>query len=77
LDIATTSVALDLKLGLGVVEVLVAVFCGVGLTDHLGLADLVDLVEATLRVADVDGLLELRVTLEGAMLAPGRIISMS
>jgi hypothetical protein len=31
----------------------------------------VNLVEAALRIADVDSLLELRITLEGAMLAPG------
>ena len=70
LNVAATAVALDLQFGLRVAtEVIVAVLLRVRLTDHLRLANLVDLVEAAFRVTDVDSLFELGVALKGVMLA--------
>jgi hypothetical protein len=63
-------VALDLQFGLGVAaEVIIAVLLGIRLTDHLRLANLVDLIEAALRITDVDSLFILGVALKGVMLA--------
>ena len=70
LDVAATAMALDLEFGLGVAaEVIIAVLLRIRLTDHLRLANLVNLVEAALRITDIDSLLELGVALKGAMLA--------
>jgi hypothetical protein len=76
LDVTTTTVALDLQLGLGVTsEVFVAILLRIGLTDHLRLADLVDLVEAAFRITNVNGLFELGIALEGVVLALEHISS--
>ena len=71
LDVSAATVTFDLEFGLWVTaEVITAILLGIGLTNHLRLADFVDHIEAALRVADVDGLLELGVALrKGVMLA--------